>query len=234
MIISADFDSHIRLLEKVALCLSQANLTIGMEKSKFCFKEICYLGFIVGGGCLRTDPKKIEAIRAIPPPRNVREVRSFLGTAGWYRRFIPNFSSLTAPLSNLISKGPKFKMTEEAIESFDKLKQLLNTAPVIVHPNFKEHFYLQCDASNYGIGAVLYQKDENGNEKPISYFSQKLNSAQMNYSVTEKECLAAVLAIKRFRSYIELMPFAVITDHASLKWLMSLKDLNGILAKWAL
>lgn len=231
LVISADFESHMKLLEKVAKCLTDANLTIGLSKSKFCFKELRYLGFIVGGGSMRTDPEKVEAIKRIPIPRSVR---SFLGTAGWYRRFIRNFSTMTTPLTDLIKKGIKFKITDEAIESFNKLKQALTTAPVLSHPDFKKRFYVQCDASDYGVGAVLFQKDSENNEKPIAFFSMKLNAAQRNYSVTEKECLAAVLAVKRFRPYIELMPFSVITDHASLKWLMSLKDLNGRLARWAL
>lgn len=234
LIISSTFERHMEILQKVANCLAKANLTIGLGKSKFCFRELKYLGFIVGGGCMRTDPEKIDAIRKIPIPKSVREVRSFLGTAGWYRRFIRNFSSMTAPLTDLIKKGRKFQISEAAKESFDKLKLALTTAPLLAHPNFKKRFFVQCDASDYGVGAVLFQKDEESNERPIAFFSQKLNAAQKNYSVTEKECLAAVLSIKRFRPYIELMPFSVITDHASLKWLMSLRDLNGRLARWAL
>ncbi|KNC30731.1 Retrovirus-related Pol polyprotein from transposon 297 [Lucilia cuprina] len=153
LVISSNFEDHLKLLSKVAECLRNANLTIGLKKSKFCFKEIRYLGFIVGGGYMKTDPVKIEAIKNIPLPKSVREIRSFLGTAGWYRRFIQNFSTLTAPLTNLIRKGTKFELTEEAIESFNKLKQALTTAPVLAHPNFRKRFYIQCDASNYGIGA---------------------------------------------------------------------------------
>lgn len=234
LVISSDFESHLKLLEEVSECLNRANLTIGLKKSKFCFKEIKYLGFIVGGGVMRTDPDKIEAIKTIPIPKSVKEVRSFLGTAGWYRRFIRDFSSMTAPLTDLIKKGVKFQITDKAVESFNQLKHALTTAPLLVHPDFKKRFYIQCDASSYGVGAVLFQKDEEENERPIAFFSQKLNAAQKNYSVTEKECLAAVLAVKRFRPYVELMPFTVITDHASLKWLMSLRDLNGRLARWAL
>lgn len=183
---------------------------------------------------MKPDPSKVEAIRKIPVPKNVREVRSFIGVAGWYRRFIRNFSELTAPLTNLIKKDKKFVISKEALDSFHNVKYALTRAPVLVHPDFKRHFFIQCDASNVGIGAVLFQKDDSGNERPIAFFSQKLNSAQSNYSVTEKECLAAIMAVKRFRPYVELMPFTIITDHASLKWLMSLRDLNGRLARWAL
>lgn len=125
-------------------------------------------------------------------------------------------------------------MHSAAIESFQSLKTALTTAPVLKHPDFCRPFFIQCDASDVGIGAVLFQKDDNGDENPIAFYSQKLNGCQKNYSVTEKECLAAVMAVKRFRPYVEMMKFTVITDHASLKWLMNLKDLSGRLARWSL
>lgn len=125
-------------------------------------------------------------------------------------------------------------MSEKSIESFEDLKEALTTAPVLIHPDFSKPFYIQCDASDSGIGAVLYQKTSSGDENPIAFYSQKLNKCQKNYSVTEKECLAAVMAVKRFRPYVEMMQFTIITDHASLKWLMGLKDLSGRLARWSL
>ena len=151
--------------------------------------------------------------------------------AGWYRRFVKNYASLAAPISDCLKKTAKFVLTEAAKET---LKEALTSAPVLIHPDFRKRFFIQCDASYFGVGAVLFQKDEETNERPIAFFSQKLNSCQTNYSVTEKECLGAVLAMKRFRPYVELMPFTIITDHASLKWLISLKDLNSRLARWPL
>lgn len=235
LVMSKDFATHLKLLDKVADCLRKANLTIGMKKSKFCFKELKYLGYVVGSGCLKTSPDKISAIMNLKPPKSVREVRSFLGTAGWYRRFIKNYASLADPLTDALKKSKeKFQLKQEALDSFHQLKKALTEAPVLVNPDYKKRFFIQCDASGYGIGAVLFQKDQEGNENPVAYYSQKLNAAQQNYSVTEKECLAAVMAVKRFRPYIELMEFTLITDHASLKWLMTLKDLSGRLARWAL
>lgn len=111
---------------------------------------------------------------------------------------------------------------------------VLTSAPVLVHPNFSKKFYIQCDASDYGIGAVLVQLDEEGLERPIAFMSKKLNAAQRNYSVTERECLAAIEAIERFRCYVELQDFEVITDHSSLVWLMRQQNLSGRLARWAL
>lgn len=234
LIIASDFESHLRTLEEVANCLKEAGLTIGLKKSMFCFKELPYLGYIVGGGMLKTDPEKVKAILNIPVPKTVKQVRSFLGTSGWYRRFIKDFATLAAPLTDALKKSSKFEMSPQAIEAFNGLKRALTSAPVLKHPDFKKHFWVQCDASDYGVGAVLYQKDDEGAENPIAYYSQKLNECQRKYSTTEKECLAAVMAVQKFRPYVELMPFTVVTDHASLKWLMSLKDLSGRLARWSL
>ncbi|KAM8707995.1 hypothetical protein ACLKA7_015032 [Drosophila subpalustris] len=222
-------------LRLVAECLRKANLTIGMAKSKFCFRTLNYLGYIIGGGTLRMDPGRVEAIKNIPTPRNVKELRSFLGTAGWYRRFIKNFAEISVPLTDALKKkAGKFQLSEEAVEAVEKLKSALTTAPVLVHADFKKPFFIQCDASHFGVGAVLFQLDDEQQERPIAFFSAKLNKHQINYTVTEKECLAAKLAIHRFRPYVEMMPFTVITDHASLQWLMSLKDLSGRLARWSL
>lgn len=148
---------------------------------------------------MKTDPEKVDAIKNIKMPKTTREVRSFLGTAGWYRRFIKDFATIAAPLTDTLKKSKKFTLTPEAIESFNRLKRALTTAPVLRHPDFAKRFYIQCDASDYGIGAVLYQLNDSEGENPIAFYSQKLNSCQRKYSVTEKECLGAVMAIKKFR-----------------------------------
>ncbi|KAL7726567.1 hypothetical protein ACLKA6_010432 [Drosophila palustris] len=232
--VNNNWEEHLGLLGEVAKALRDANLTIGLGKSKFGFKYLPYLGYVIGDGALQTDPRKVEAINQIPVPKTVRQQRSFLGTAGWYRRFIRDYSSLSAPLTDCLKGNAKFTMSNEAIAAFHAFKKALTCAPVLVHPDFKRHYYIQCDASLFGIGAVLFQRDDEGRDMPIAFFSAKLKGAQLNYSVTEKERLAAVKAIERFRPYVELMPFTVITDHASLQWLTTLKDLSGRLARWSL
>lgn len=233
LIISSTFEEHLELLQRVACLLTSAKLTINVEKSHFLMKELKYLGFIVGESGLKTDPDKVAAIVNFPVPVNVKQIRRLLGMAGWYRRFIENYSSVVAPITNCLKKG-KFVWTDEAQTSFEVLKELLSSAPVLVNPNYELPFFINCDASNQGIGAVLYQKNNDGFEQPIAFMSQKLSGAQKNYSTTELECLAAILAIKKFRAYIEGHKFTVITDHVSLKWLMSQKDLSGRLARWSL
>lgn len=218
LVVTNDFKSHIQLLKLVAERLRKANLTINVEKSRFCLKELKYLGFVTGDGCIKVDPEKVSAIVDFPKPTTVRQIRRFMGMAGWYRRFIKNFSSLAAPLTDLISTKKSLVWNENAQVSFETLKIALSSAPILGHPNFTKHFYIQCDASIYGIGSVLFQLTDDGKEQPIAYVSQKLNSAQRNYSVTELECLAAVISVKKFRPYVEGLPFTIITDHASLKW----------------
>lgn len=234
LIVSQTFEEHMGFLQEVAERLSNAGLTINVEKSHFVMSELKYLGYLVGEEGLRTDPEKVEAIKNFPAPKTVKQVRRLIGMVNWYRRFIPNCSEVLQPISNLTKKGVKFNWTDDAQRSFDKVKQLLSSAPVLVNPDYDKPFFIRCDASTEGIGSVLFQRNDSGDERPIAYLSQKLNKAQKNYSVTELECLAAVISVKKFRPYIELQDFTVITDHASLKWLMSQKDLSGRLARWSL
>lgn len=232
VIVSEDFNSHLAVLVRLAQELRKANLTLNVDKSQFCVTQTKYLGYVIGNGGIQTDPEKIDSIINWPVPKSVRQVRGFLGLAGWYRRFIENFSSVTFPISETLSTKRKFTWTPEAQKSFDSIKTLLTTAPVLSNPDFTKKFYLHCDASDFGIGAVLVQLDDEGNERPVAFMSKKLNTAQRNYSVTERECLAAIEAIRRFRCYLELQDFEVVTDHSSLLWLMKQPDLTGRLARW--
>lgn len=234
LIISATLSEHFELLTLVAKLLKNAGLTINVQKSKFVMKKLRYLGYIVGEGGLRTDPEKIQAISDFPRPSTIKQIRRFLGMAGWYQRFIINYADLTAPITDLLKKKNKFLWTPEAELAFKKLKEALSTAPVLVNPDYTKDFFIRCDASLTGIGGVLYQISNEGHEQPIAFVSKKLNEAQKKYSVSELECLSAIISVKKFRPYIEGYRFHIITDHSSLKWLMSQKDLNGRLARWSL
>lgn len=234
LIVSDTFARHLEVLREISNHIRSAGLTINVEKSKFCVREVRYLGHLVGNGVIQTDPEKISAIVEFPTPRSVKQLRRFLGMSGWYRKFIRNYAAVTSPLTDLLKTTRKFVWSEAAQNSFEELKHILTTAPVLHSPNFSQPFYIHCDASHTGIGSVLVQKNAEGEEFPIAFMSKKLNQAQRNYSVTEQECLAAMLSIKKFRAYVEGHEFTVITDHASLKWLMSQTDLNSRLARWAL
>ena len=151
----------------------------------------------------------------------------------WYRRFILNFSTITAPLSELTKKGRKFEWSDITEEALQNIKNALVSDPVLANPDYERTFVIQTDASDLGMGGVLVQGEGKGNEKVVAYMSE-FTSAQRKYSTTERECLAVITAIEKFRQYIEGTKFKVITDHASLLWLKNLKDPTGRLCRWAL
>lgn len=234
IIVSDTFEHHVELLSKVSSRLKLCGFTISSTKSKFCVRQLKYLGYILDKNGLSMDPEKVSPILNIPPPKNVREVRRILGMAGWYRRFVKNFSEITAPISALTCLSTKkFSWTPEADVAFAKLKSALISSPVLKSPDFDQMFTIQTDASDVGLGAVLTQGDAN-EERVIAYMSVKLTAAQKKYSATERECLAVLEAIRKFRSYIEGVKFRVITDHASLIWLCNIKDPSSRLTRWAL
>lgn len=237
ILVSKNFDDHVKLLEKVHQRLKDAGLTINLKKSEFCKDRLRYLGYIVDKDGLHTDPSKLEIIKNFPTPKSVKNVRSFIGMCSYYRRFIPDFSNLIAPLTKLTGgkRGMKvnFNWNELAEKSFNILKNALITAPVLQCPNFDKPFAIHCDASGVAVGSVLMQDDEEGHSHPIAYFSKLLSRCEQNYSVTERELLAVILSIEHFRPYIEGTKFSVITDHASLKWLLNLTNPTGRLARWA-
>lgn len=233
IICTESFDKHLDILREVLSRLTKAGLTLNREKCHFCKSELHYLGYVVGAGGLMVDPAKVEAILQIPQPKSVSEVRRLIGIASWYRRFVPNFSSLTAPLCQLLKKNQVFLWSQECENSFRTLKEYLVSAPLLSCPNFDKPFVVQTDASDYGLGAVLSQTDDEGNERVICYLSRSLSKSERKYSTTEKECLAVLFAVERLRPYLEGVKFTVITDHFSLKWLNSIRDPIGRIARWA-
>lgn len=232
IIVTPDFDRHVEILREVLERLKVAGLTVCRDKCYFCRSELKFLGYVVDAAGLHVDVEKVEAMLNLPPPKNVREVRRLLGMTSWYRRFIPNYATVVAPINNLLRKNCRFVWTESCAAAFEKLKQHLVAAPVMSCPDFDRPFCVQTDASDYGLGAVLTQEYPDG-ERAISYISRSLNPNERKFSCTEKECLAVVWAIEKFRPYIEATRFKVVTDHFALKWLNSLSDPNGRLARWS-
>lgn len=232
VVVTSTFDEHIQVLSEVFRRLISAGLTVAQDKCRFCRSELRFLGYIVDSSGLHVDPEKVSAILNIPSPSNVTEVRRFLGMASWYRRFLPNFSTLIAPLSNLLRKNRKFQWDSVCEEAFQSAKEHLIKAPVLSCPDFTLPFVIQTDASGYGIGAVLTQQIGD-NEKVICYLSRSLNKNERNYSTTERECLAVLWAIEKLRPYVEGSKFTVVTDHYSLVWLNRLQSPAGRLARWA-
>ncbi|CAN6552477.1 unnamed protein product [Malus baccata var. baccata] len=180
-------------------------------------------GHIISENGIEVDKSKVELDSSLPLPTTVREVRSFLGHASFYRRFMKDFSMISRPLCRLLQKDVTFDMNEECVVAFNKLKELLSTAPVIMPPDWSLPFELMRDASDYAVGAVLGQRV---NKVPhvIYYASRTLNDAQLNYSATEKELLAVVFALEKFRSYLIGTKVIVFSDHAALKYVLTKKD----------
>jgi len=229
-------DSIQQQCERLSIVLSRFqkhNLRVKASKCCFGASRVPFLGHVVPEKGVHTDPKKIEAVSNLPPPTNLDQVRSFLGLAGYYRRFIPNFSHIPSPLVNLTKKGSKFSWTDKQEQSFSLLKKLLCTAPVLSYPHFDKCFILQTDASDMGLGAVLTQYDSSGQEHVISYASRSLSNREKAYSATEKEALAVVFATDHFRAYLLGRKFTLITDHSALRWLHSLEP-KGRIGRWVM
>jgi hypothetical protein len=220
-----------------------------MDKCKFCFNEIEFLGYIVGKDGIKTDEKKIEKVKNYPRPTTITELKGFLGLASYYRRFIKDFSKIAKSLNDLMKginyeKGIKQKNQNKQIditgkwkenqeESFQTLKEKLCSAPILVYPDFEREFILYTDASGYALGAVLSQADEDRKERVVYYASKTLTDAERNYSVTELECYAVVWAVEKFHYYLDGKKFKVITDYYALKWLEK-NALKGRRARWIL
>ncbi|XP_021770244.1 uncharacterized protein LOC110734402 [Chenopodium quinoa] len=196
-------------------------------------KEGIVLGHVVSSRGIEVDRAKIEVIERLPPPTNVKGIRSFLGHAGFYRRFIKDFSKIAKPLTQLLVKDAPFVFSNDCLLAFDRLKEALITAPIIQPPNWELPFELMCDASDYAVGSVLGQRKDK-KLHAIYYTSKTLDEAQRNYTTTEKELLAIVHAIEKFRSYLVGSKVIVFTDHAALKYLLSKKDAKPRLIRWVL
>lgn len=233
IILSNTFEKHVEILEEIFKRLSNAGLTLSKDKCKFCRPELEYLGYVIDKRGLHVNPNKVKAILNIPTPKNVNEIRRVIGTASWYRRFIPNFSTIIAPMTDLLKKHRKWSWTEDCENSFRKIKDCLVSAPILSCPDFRIPFQVQTDASAFGIGAVLTQHHEDG-EHVVAYISRSLTRAERNFSTVERECLAIVWAVEKLRAYLEGYSFIVVTDHHSLTWLHNLPQPAGRLARWIL
>ncbi len=225
------FDSMVANLENAFSRLQDAGLKLKPRKCQLFCKEVEYLGHIISATGIRTDPKKIDAVKQWPTPRNLTELRSFVGLCSYYRKFIKGFANIAKPLHKLTEKSQTFKWTDECERAFETLKQKLIESPTMAHPDFSKPFVLDTDASDLGIGAVLSQNID-GQERVIAYASRTLSKSERRYCVTRKELLALVNFVKYFRHYLYGKQFTVRTDHASLRWLMNFRNPEGQVARW--
>ncbi|XP_072182296.1 uncharacterized protein [Diadema setosum] len=234
LVFSNTWEEHVAHLRELFQRLSHAGLVVNLAKCEFGKACVTYLGHKVGRGSVAPRDAKVRAIVHFPVPSSKRELQRFLGMCGFYRRFVPNFSHLVVPLTDLLKKGTTFQWSASCQDAFQKLKAVLMNDPVLIAPNFERSFQLATDASDRGVGAVLLQ-DDNGHSKPVCFFSKKLNRHQQKYSTVEKECLSVVLAVRHFEAYLDGgRDIVVYTDHNPLTFLERFKHKNQRLFRWSL
>ncbi|CAA7053408.1 unnamed protein product [Microthlaspi erraticum] len=229
----ASFSSCLSNLCRVLQRCEETNLVLNWEKCHFMVREGIVLGHKISEKGIELDRAKVDVMLQLPVPKTVKDIRSFLGHAGFYRRFIKDFSKIARPLTRLLCKETDFEFDEECHKSWTLLKDALVSAPIVQAPNWDHPFEIMCDASDYAVGAVLGQKiDKKLNV--IYYASKTMDDAQCKYATTEKELLAIVFAFEKFRSYIVGSKVIVHTDHAALRHIFAKKDTKPRLLRWIL
>uniref|UniRef100_A0A5S6QWV2 RNA-directed DNA polymerase n=1 Tax=Trichuris muris TaxID=70415 RepID=A0A5S6QWV2_TRIMR len=218
-------------LEEVLNRLQAAGLKVKPSKCKLMTQEVVFLGHVVSGKGISTDPLKCATVENWEPPRCTNELRQFIGLASYYRKFVKNFASIAAPLHRLLQKDKRWSWDDDCERAFQEMKRRLLTAPILKFPDFNKTFVLDVDASNDGLGAVLSQVHDDG-EHPIAYASRALTKPERRYCATRRELLALVWASKHFRPYLYGTRFKVRTDHNCLIWLNNFREPEGQIARW--
>lgn len=230
-------DEHLRNLNTVLKLLNDANLKVQLDKSEFLHSEIEFLGYVITSDGIRPNQNKIKVINDYPEPRNIKELRGFLGMVGYYRRFVKDFAKIAKPLTNLLrgernpSSVKKISLSELEKQCFHKLKNILSSDDILIYPDYNRPFILTTDASDFAIGAVLSQ-GEIGKDLPIHFASRSLSKTEEKYSVPEKEMLAIFWALQTFRNYLYGSKFKILTDHQPLTFALSPKNTNAKLKRW--
>nr|GEV44488.1 reverse transcriptase domain-containing protein [Tanacetum cinerariifolium] len=219
-------------LEKMLKRCEDAKLALNWEKSHFMVKDIV-LGHKISKKGIKVDKAKIEVISKLPHPTTVKGIRSFLRHAGFYQRFIKDFSKISRPMTHLLEKNALFVFFDDCVQAFQTLKKKLTKAPILIAPNWDQPFGFMCDASDFAVGLVLGQRIEK-HFRPIHYASKTMTEAESNYTTSEKEMLAVVYAFEKFRSYLIMNKSIVYTDHFALKYLFAKKDAKERLLRWIL
>jgi len=227
LVFSKNEEEHEEHLRLVMQRLREHQLYAKLSKCEFWLKEVAFLGHVLSNGGVAVDPKKVSDVLSWNPPQDVSEIRSFLGMAGYYRRFIEGFSKIAKPMTSLLEKEAKFVWTEECQASFEELKKRLTTAPVLVLPDIAKAFSVYCDASRQGLGCVLMQEG-----RVVAYASRQLRKHELNYPTHDLELAAVVHALKIWRHYLIGHRCDIYTDHKSLKYVFTQSDLNMRQRRW--
>lgn len=229
IIFTATRTEHEQALRLLLTRLAEYNLKISLNKCQFFQKEVQFLGFLVSGDGIRSNPEKVKVVQNWPVPLTAKRLSKFLGFCAFYHKFLANLSDVAIPLYNLLRKKTKFKWTDEADQAFYTLKEKMVSLPNLAYPDPTLPYDLHCDASNVGVGAVLVQQG-----RPIAFASKTLSPAEMNYSTTERECLALVWSLNYFYTYLYGAHFTIYLDHAALKSILSTKMPRGRITRWIL
>jgi hypothetical protein len=225
---------HDENLNRVLHKLQEHGLSLNDKKCRYRQRQVDYLGHTVSAAGLKPNGEKVQAILALRPPSTINEVRTFLGMAGYYRKFIPGFGTIAEPLTSLTLKESKFQWGQAQTTAYQTLKLAVATCPVLQFPKSGGQFCVSTDASDVGIGATLTQYDSDGNERVLAFASRVLTKAEKNLAVIERECLAIVWALEKWRHYLLGCKFVVRSDHKPLQWLHSVKENNAKLTRWVL
>lgn len=232
---TADFEQHVAALDELFTRLKAANIKLNAKKCDIFLNSVKYLGYVVNPNGILPDPDKTRAINAFKTPTNITEARSFIGMCNFFRRFIKGFAAIARPINDTIKVKQEFVWTPEAEAAMKALKEKLTSPPILVHFDVNSDIFVRCDASGYGLGAVLMQKSNDSTHSGVvAYASRTLIPSERNYATTHKECLAMVHAVKHWRHYLYGKQFTVVTDHHALCWLMKTKDHTGQLMRWSL
>lgn len=234
LVASSNWQDHQTHLDRVLEKLEAANMTVNLEKSAFLQTEVKFLGHVLTTNGIQADPAKVVAIRKFPTPQKQKHLRAFLGLCNYYRKFAQRYSEATQQLTHLLRKDTKWQWGPSEQKAFDDVKNLFLDTILLKHPDAGRTFYVQTDSSGYGLGATLYQLQEEGEKGVIAFASRSLRGAELNYTTTEKELLGVIFALDKFRMYIQGAKIVIRTDHQALTFLGRCRLLNERLTRWTL
>jgi hypothetical protein len=236
LIFSKNQEDHKNDVREVLRCLLQNQLFCKLSKCSFHVDTVDYLGLVISPQGISMEERKVQAIREWPIPQNVKQIQSFLGFANFLCHFVPNYSTLARPLHNRTHKDAKWEWGAKEQESFEAIKNAICQRPVLAHPNPKKPYVLETDASGAAMGAVLSQRQEDGQLHPITYMSQSFNGAEHNYDTHDKELLAIIKSLEFWRIFLEgtKEPITIFTDHRNLEYWQESRTFNRWHARWHL
>ena len=239
LVTGTDEVDHLNNLHAVLQTLEEAGLTLKQSKCKFAVPSVEYLGHIIDADGLHPSEAKVKAIREAPTPTNVTELKSFLGLLNYYHKFLPDVATVLAPLHQLLRKDTTWKWSQNQEKAFQQAKAMLHSSSILIHYDEKKPLVVACDASSYGLGAVLSHRMPDGSDLPVAYASRMLSPAEKKYSQLEKEALAIIFAVHKFHDYIYGRKFVLHSDHKPLQFLLSESKQIPLLAssriqRWAI